>query len=31
MSDNVLKIQGLKVAYGGIKGGTGIDLEVNRG
>ena len=31
MSDNVLKIQGLKVAYGGIKAVKGIDLEVNKG
>ncbi|WP_413673864.1 ABC transporter ATP-binding protein [Massilia cellulosiltytica] len=29
--DNVLKISGLKVAYGGIKAVKGIDLEVNRG
>lgn len=31
MSDNVLKISGLKVAYGGIKAVKGIDLEVNKG
>ena len=31
MADNVLKISGLKVAYGGIKAVKGIDLEVNRG
>ena len=31
MSDNVLKIQGLKVAYGGIKAVKGIDLEVHQG
>jgi branched-chain amino acid transport system ATP-binding protein len=31
MSENVLKIQGLKVAYGGIKAVKGIDLEVNKG
>ena len=31
MADNVLKIAGLKVAYGGIKAVKGIDLEVNRG
>lgn len=31
MSDNVLKVSGLKVAYGGIKAVKGIDLEVNRG
>ncbi|RJG14538.1 ABC transporter ATP-binding protein [Massilia cavernae] len=31
MSDNILKIQGLKVAYGGIKAVKGIDLEVNKG
>jgi branched-chain amino acid transport system ATP-binding protein len=31
MSDNVLKISGLKVAYGGIKAVKGIDLEVNQG
>ncbi|MFJ1468787.1 MULTISPECIES: ABC transporter ATP-binding protein [Massilia] len=29
--DNVLKISGLKVAYGGIKAVKGIDLEVDRG
>ncbi|MDM5180257.1 ABC transporter ATP-binding protein [Massilia sp. DJPM01] len=31
MSDNILKISGLKVAYGGIKAVKGIDLEVNKG
>ncbi|MEN3274525.1 MAG: branched-chain amino acid transport system ATP-binding protein [Massilia sp.] len=31
MSNSVLKIQGLKVAYGGIKAVKGLDLEVNRG
>lgn len=31
MSDNVLRISGLKVAYGGIQAVKGIDLEVNRG
>ncbi|MFL6706650.1 MAG: ABC transporter ATP-binding protein [Massilia sp.] len=31
MSDNMLKIAGLKVAYGGIKAVKGIDLEVNKG
>jgi branched-chain amino acid transport system ATP-binding protein len=31
MGDNVLKIAGLKVAYGGIKAVKGIDLEVNKG
>jgi len=31
MSDNVLKVEGLKVAYGGIKAVKGIDLEVNKG
>ena len=31
MSENVLKISGLKVAYGGIKAVKGIDLEVNKG
>jgi branched-chain amino acid transport system ATP-binding protein len=31
MSDSMLKISGLKVAYGGIKAVKGIDLEVNRG
>jgi branched-chain amino acid transport system ATP-binding protein len=31
MSDNVLKISGLKVAYGGIKAVKGVDLEVNKG
>jgi len=31
MTDNILKIAGLKVAYGGIKAVKGIDLEVNRG
>ena len=31
MSENVLKIQGLRVAYGGIKAVKGIDLEVNKG
>jgi branched-chain amino acid transport system ATP-binding protein len=31
MNENILKIAGLKVAYGGIKAVKGIDLEVNRG
>jgi branched-chain amino acid transport system ATP-binding protein len=31
MTENVLKISGLKVAYGGIKAVKGIDLEVNKG
>ncbi|MEJ7807778.1 MAG: ATP-binding cassette domain-containing protein, partial [Telluria sp.] len=31
MNENILKIQGLKVAYGGIKAVKGIDLEVNKG
>jgi branched-chain amino acid transport system ATP-binding protein len=31
MSENILKVQGLKVAYGGIKAVKGIDLEVNKG
>ena len=31
MSDNILKVAGLKVAYGGIKAVKGIDLEVNKG
>ena len=31
MSDNILKISGLKVAYGGIKAIKGLDLEVNKG
>ena len=31
MSENILKIQDLQVAYGGIKAVKGIDLEVNRG
>jgi branched-chain amino acid transport system ATP-binding protein len=31
MGANVLKISGLKVAYGGIKAVKGIDLEVNQG
>jgi branched-chain amino acid transport system ATP-binding protein len=30
-SENILKVAGLKVAYGGIKAVKGIDLEVNRG
>jgi branched-chain amino acid transport system ATP-binding protein len=31
MSENVLKVAGLTVAYGGIKAVKGIDLEVNKG
>ncbi|RLM50704.1 ATP-binding cassette domain-containing protein, partial [Halobellus sp. Atlit-31R] len=31
MTDNILKIAGLKVAYDGIKAVKGLDLEVNRG
>jgi branched-chain amino acid transport system ATP-binding protein len=30
-TDNILKVAGLKVAYGGIKAVKGIDIEVNRG
>ncbi len=30
-SENILKVSGLKVAYGGIKAVKGIDLEVNKG
>lgn len=31
MKENVLKITGLKIAYGGIQAVKGIDLEVNKG
>jgi branched-chain amino acid transport system ATP-binding protein len=31
MSDNVLKVSGLKIAYGGIQAVKGIDIEVNQG
>ncbi|MBC7404361.1 MAG: ABC transporter ATP-binding protein [Cytophaga sp.] len=31
MVENVLKVSGLKVAYGGIKAVKGIDLDVNKG
>jgi branched-chain amino acid transport system ATP-binding protein len=31
MSQNILKVAGLKVAYGGIKAVKGVDLEVNQG
>jgi branched-chain amino acid transport system ATP-binding protein len=31
MKENVLKISGLKIAYGGIQAVKGIDLEVNQG
>ena len=31
MNDNILKIAGLQVAYGGIKAVKGLDLEVNKG
>ncbi len=31
MTENVLKVAGLKVAYGGIQAVKGIDLEVNKG
>jgi branched-chain amino acid transport system ATP-binding protein len=31
LNENVLKVAGLKVAYGGIKAVKGIDLEVNKG
>ncbi len=31
MSENILKVSGLKVAYGGIKAVKGLDLEVNKG
>ncbi len=30
-NETILKIAGLKVAYGGIKAVKGIDLEVNKG
>jgi branched-chain amino acid transport system ATP-binding protein len=31
MSENILRVAGLKVAYGGIKAVKGVDLEVNKG
>jgi branched-chain amino acid transport system ATP-binding protein len=31
MAENILRVQGLKVAYGGIQAVKGIDLEVNKG
>ncbi|MGH8809892.1 MAG: ABC transporter ATP-binding protein [Noviherbaspirillum sp.] len=31
MNENILKVSGLKVAYGGIQAVKGIDLEVNKG
>jgi branched-chain amino acid transport system ATP-binding protein len=31
MTENILKISGLKIAYGGIQAVKGIDLEVNKG
>ena len=31
MANTLLKVSGLKVAYGGIKAGKGIDLEVREG
>lgn len=31
MADNILRVEGLKVAYGGIQAVKGIDLEVNKG
>ena len=31
MTDNILKVSGLQVAYGGIKAVKGLDLEVNKG
>ncbi len=31
MAENVLKISGLKIAYGGIQAVKGVDLEVNKG
>jgi branched-chain amino acid transport system ATP-binding protein len=31
MTENILKVSGLKVAYGGIQAVKGIDLEVNKG
>ena len=31
MNDNILKVSGLQVAYGGIKAVKGLDLEVNKG
>ena len=31
MSENILKVTGLKIAYGGIQAVKGIDLEVNKG
>jgi len=31
MTENILKVSGLRVAYGGIKAVKGLDLEVNKG
>jgi branched-chain amino acid transport system ATP-binding protein len=31
MTENILKVSGLKVAYGGIQAVKGVDLEVNKG
>ena len=31
MNENILKVAGMKVAYGGIKAVKGLDLEVNKG
>ena len=31
MAENVLKVSGLKIAYGGIQAVKGVDLEVNKG
>src|SRR5690349_12851274 len=31
MSENMLRIRGLKVAYGGVQAVKGIDLDVNHG
>ena len=31
MNENILKISGLKIAYGGIQAVKGVDLEVNKG
>ncbi len=31
MNENILKVSGLKIAYGGIQAVKGIDLEVNKG
>jgi len=31
MNENILKVSGLKIAYGGIQAVKGVDLEVNKG